>query len=258
MAEQQVILEPSESSVVTFEATPHEAKTYQVSVDGLTGSFRAIAVPNIKLSSLTWDATPPFKPASRHYWTVNLRNLAAGRLIYQLEMYMNGVLFQGYTANLDAGEVREYSQPYTFGTEGTYILTIKAYYEGKLLDQISATVTVAVPVEELIDAEYLVGYVKWDGWRPNPVMLENEWPANTDITLLWLIRNTGTVGGYFRVYMSRFTEWVYLEPGQQAEVYEKTHSPSPQTTTHRITLSGGKTIAEERLIWDAWIGVTYT
>ncbi len=43
MAEQTVILEPSESRIVSFEVVPHEARTYQVSVDGLSGSFRAIA-----------------------------------------------------------------------------------------------------------------------------------------------------------------------------------------------------------------------
>ena len=42
MAEQTVELAPSEAKMVSFEAIPHEVKTYQVSVDGLTGSFRAI------------------------------------------------------------------------------------------------------------------------------------------------------------------------------------------------------------------------
>lgn len=42
MAEQTVELAPGESKEVSFEATPHEAKTYQVSVDGLTGTFKAI------------------------------------------------------------------------------------------------------------------------------------------------------------------------------------------------------------------------
>lgn len=41
MAEQAITLEPGESKVVSFEVTPSTAKTYSVSVDGLTGSFRA-------------------------------------------------------------------------------------------------------------------------------------------------------------------------------------------------------------------------
>ncbi|GAI64800.1 unnamed protein product [marine sediment metagenome] len=43
MAEQNVTLQPGESKVVSFEATPQEARTYQVSVNGLTGSFIAVA-----------------------------------------------------------------------------------------------------------------------------------------------------------------------------------------------------------------------
>jgi len=45
MAEQEITLAVGESKVVSFEATPHEAKTYQVSVNGLTGTFVAKAVP---------------------------------------------------------------------------------------------------------------------------------------------------------------------------------------------------------------------
>lgn len=42
MAEQSITLQPAESKLVSFEAVPHEVRTYQVSVDGLTGSFTAI------------------------------------------------------------------------------------------------------------------------------------------------------------------------------------------------------------------------
>ncbi|HUV56458.1 MAG TPA: hypothetical protein VMV84_04425 [Dehalococcoidales bacterium] len=45
MAEQSVTLEPGASEVVSFDVTPTAAKTYSVSVDGLTGTFRATTVP---------------------------------------------------------------------------------------------------------------------------------------------------------------------------------------------------------------------
>ena len=45
MAEQSVTLNPGESKQVSFEATPHEARTYHVSVNGLTGSFVAAEAP---------------------------------------------------------------------------------------------------------------------------------------------------------------------------------------------------------------------
>jgi len=42
MAEQSVTLEPGESKTISFEVTPTVAKSYSVSVDGLSGSFTAI------------------------------------------------------------------------------------------------------------------------------------------------------------------------------------------------------------------------
>lgn len=52
MAEQTVELAPDESKEVSFEATPHEARTYQISVDGLGGSFTATA-PQFVISDLS-------------------------------------------------------------------------------------------------------------------------------------------------------------------------------------------------------------
>ena len=55
MAEQIVTLQPNEAKAISFEATPHEAKTYHVSVDGLTGSFRASLPPPFTFGSITYD-----------------------------------------------------------------------------------------------------------------------------------------------------------------------------------------------------------
>ncbi|GAJ08858.1 unnamed protein product [marine sediment metagenome] len=54
MAEKIVSLEPGQSEAVSFEVTPAEAKTFHVSVDGLTGSFVATEVPvaDIQLENL--------------------------------------------------------------------------------------------------------------------------------------------------------------------------------------------------------------
>ena len=55
MAEQTVELQSGESKVASFEATPTVAKTYQVSVDGLTGSFVAIAPPiEVEIVHFIW------------------------------------------------------------------------------------------------------------------------------------------------------------------------------------------------------------
>lgn len=45
VAEQTVTLQPGESKPISFEVTPAVAKGYSVSVDGLTGTFRAVTVP---------------------------------------------------------------------------------------------------------------------------------------------------------------------------------------------------------------------
>ena len=45
MAEREVTLEPGQSEAVSFEVTPTEAKTFHISVNGLTGSFIATEVP---------------------------------------------------------------------------------------------------------------------------------------------------------------------------------------------------------------------
>jgi len=45
VSEQFVTLQPGESKTVSFEVTPTVAKNYSVSVDGQTGTFRAVEVP---------------------------------------------------------------------------------------------------------------------------------------------------------------------------------------------------------------------
>ena len=55
VTEQVVTLQPGESKTISFEVTPTIAKTYSVSVDGLTGSFVATEVPvaDIRVENLT-------------------------------------------------------------------------------------------------------------------------------------------------------------------------------------------------------------
>ena len=55
MAEQQVTLNPGESKTVSFEVTPTVAKSYSVSVDGQTGTFKAVTIPvaDIRVENLS-------------------------------------------------------------------------------------------------------------------------------------------------------------------------------------------------------------
>jgi len=58
VAEQTVTLEPGESKAVSFEVIADVAKTYSVTVDGLTGTFRATTVPVANLRVENLDITP--------------------------------------------------------------------------------------------------------------------------------------------------------------------------------------------------------
>jgi ethanolamine utilization microcompartment shell protein EutS len=61
MADQIVTLAPGQSKVVAFEVTPAAAKTYVVSVDGLSGSFVATELPvaDIRVEDLVISPTEP-------------------------------------------------------------------------------------------------------------------------------------------------------------------------------------------------------
>jgi len=54
MGEQMVTLEPGESTTVSFTVTPDRVKTYSVTVDGLSGSFRAteVSAADIRVENL--------------------------------------------------------------------------------------------------------------------------------------------------------------------------------------------------------------
>jgi len=103
MTEQVVELVPGESKQVFFEAVPHEARTYRVSVNGLTGSFVAIAPAGLALS-----LTNP-KNSTAFRWVVQLYDVA--------------------THQWQASPLLNLADPYTFTpTSGTYILLVEEHY----------------------------------------------------------------------------------------------------------------------------------
>ena len=112
-------------------------------------------------------------------------------------------------------------------------------------------------VEEIIDAELRSGYVYWAGlanWKDVYTRWPNEWPADTDITFAWEIKNIGNVGAYFQVYAFEPGSWLYLDPGDKLQVYEEFHTPAiPVTPGYeyaRITILG-REITGERVgaVW---------
>jgi len=121
--------------------------------------------------------------------------------------------------------------------------------------------------EEVIDATLERGHVFWAAlteWRRVHTRYPNEWPADTDITFAWEIKNTGNVGAYFQVYMFDPGEWLYLEPGDERTVYEEFHTPAvPVTPGYNYYLLNilGRKITGERIgaVWTSdEIEVTYT
>ena len=112
-------------------------------------------------------------------------------------------------------------------------------------------------IEEIIDAELRTGYVYWETlttWKRVYTRWMNEWPADTDITFAWEIKNIGNVGAYFQVYAFTPGSWMYLDPGEKVQVYEEFHTPAiPVTPGYqyaRITILG-RNIAGERVgaVW---------
>jgi len=97
------------------------------------------------------------------------------------------------------------------------------------------------------------GLVQWISVYTNWL---NQWPVDTDITLAWKIKNTGNVGAYFQVYMFDPGDWLYLNPGDEAEVFESLHTPAvPVTPGYQFYLIKilGRKINGERVgeVWSS-------
>ncbi len=131
MAQQTVSLQPGESKVVTFEATPHEARAYQVSVDGLSGSFVAVEPPPPEFVYTT-DLIVEDTGSNDIRWTVGVQNIGeeAGELnigVYQRMKapYTEVIQWSGFSRmfskaeTLSPGEEKVYTGtisrgPYTY------------------------------------------------------------------------------------------------------------------------------------------------
>lgn len=101
MAQRTVTLQPGESKVIAFEVTPHEVKTFEVSVDGLTGSFKALT-KKTNLYGVVTDAVTG-QPLSRVFVILTEREtgtvIGAGKRtvkLYQPPYFYNevGYLFR--------------------------------------------------------------------------------------------------------------------------------------------------------------------
>lgn len=157
MAEQVVELAPGKSKEVTFEATPHVAKTYSVSVNGLTGSFRAIELPPPSAEILEvawWDGAswhPISEPLPANKNVIHqfrIRNTGNVPTAFKIAWYTYpfGRKTIHYTGSIILNPAEEGYIIYTFwsGGSGQYIEDFlwELYGDDTLVDSMTVTITV--------------------------------------------------------------------------------------------------------------------
>lgn len=195
MAEQSVTLQPSEAKAVTFEAIPHEARTYHVLVDGLSGSFVAIRII-ANLSGTVTDAETG-TPLSGVRVTLE-------KGIAQTYTDVNGAYrFEGLTA----GAIAVFFEKAGYNKEGKLINLVGGG------NQLNAQLTSTA----VFDGEIITGSARWKYLRYPKVISStiNRWPANTSITTMWQVKNTGNVTALFTLVYSGQQGSIQLTPGEK-------------------------------------------
>lgn len=180
MAEQSVTLEPGESKEVTFEATPSKAKTYQVTVDGLSGSFKAIGVPDLRVVSLSVYGVPPPLAVVGNLIdiTVRVTNYGTARGSKTIRCQVTGLEVMTKTVTLDPGKSTVFSFPRFTATEtGTLNVTVNGL--SKSIEVYEAAYRVGVGIYDET-ANYLEGTVIIDGTSyPTTRYWSGELPTGT-------------------------------------------------------------------------------
>lgn len=203
-------------------------------------------LPDIEFSVFGWDADPPFEAPSRHRFTATYTNLRPFDVAFRAEFYVNGELFKTASYSIGGGDTSLVTEEYTFNIEGTYTITVKAYYDDLLLDEISSTVNVvAPPPVEVIDGKLLVAYARWEG-KPSysQILTENEWPANTSIYTAWKVENTGNITASFNINFMGQSSAITLVPGESGWVLLTINTGSPGSYSYTMSIYGDGKLVE--------------
>ncbi len=104
-----------------------------------------------------------------------------------------------------------------------------------------------------VNGELVIGYVWWEGqagWIP--ILSSNSWPADTNLTTAWRVRNTGDEAATFKVsFMELESDGILLNPEEEADLYLYPVTPSPGTYSCTLQI-----IADSQVIAEYPIGVT--
>ena len=114
MTEQTVTLGPGESKTISFKAVPTKGKTYQVLVNGLTGTFIAVGKPDIRFSSGSGIVTPSnyrtLRFGARNYGDAGCQEFTVKAGGWQLQNYPDAYdRMQTFQICLGAGESKNVS-----------------------------------------------------------------------------------------------------------------------------------------------------
>ena len=225
MVEQIVELEPSESRVVTFETVPMEARAYQVLVNGLSGNFRAIALPTLDgrfvIAYAWWEGLPGFiqiLPTAE--WPANAAILTSwkventGNVAAEFRVEFMG---QSGSVSLNPAESGDIEIAVSTGGPGSYTHTVNLYANETLVDSftISLTTVSLVPRKPdylngalVGDILYYSGNGTWS-WSKT-----RNWYYNMSSLAQFPIRNTGSVRCPVGIDFMGVHEGVWLAPGQ--------------------------------------------
>lgn len=152
-----ISLNPDESKVVEFTYTPSEAKTYQVSVDGLIGSFVAIeaAPPSGEILELKWkrysdtdvwhSASDPMPEYTDIIHRFKVRNTGNATTLFRIGHYVTGYgegWYYSDPVDINPGEEGYIEWVLWAGEAGTYTTTW--YLFGDDIEVDSMTITTMV------------------------------------------------------------------------------------------------------------------
>lgn len=247
MAEQIVELQPGESKVATFEAIPHEVKTYQVSVNGLSGSFVATkAPPGGEITSLTWDSPPPFIAGERHRLTIRIYNSTRTRQLYNTPCYDNGTFVNSAGGGvIPSYETKEVFCDFTF-TPGTHEIRVDLFCEHVKVDEktLSIIVKEVAPPPGVIDGEFRQASAWYEGlWHG--LHATNNWPAGIEILFSFSVTNTGEIPAMFRVSFMGKSCYAYIRPGNYGTCSFKAFAIAG---THNLNVYGDSKLVDSHVI----------